>query len=456
MDQGLLPGMDQDATTDGADENVSAADMMRSRRVALALMADILQRNRPLDQAIDESGAFSSLPGRDRAFVRMIVATTLRRLGQIDDFIRQATDRKEPPKPPALQNLLRIGAAQIAFMNVPDYAVVNTSVEIAVKEGLARQKGFVNAVLRRMAADHKKWIEKQDAGRLNTPEWLMRTWIADYGLRTAAEIAQANLSEAMLDISVKDPSMAEYWAGTLQASILPTGSLRRSPGGMVFDLPGFDEGGWWVQDASAALPAHLFGDVEGKHIIDMCAAPGGKTMQLATMGADVTALDRSAGRMKRLKENLERLGLADRVRVEIGDAAVWTPKEPVDNILLDAPCSATGTVRRHPDLLQLKSERDIERLSGIQERLLHKAIDILKPGGLLVYCTCSLQKAESEDQIEKLLETGAPVERVPVTAAELGGVKALVSETGDVRVFPFHMAAYGGMDGFFISRLRKK
>lgn len=452
MNQGLLPGMDRE----NGQEDVSAADMMRSRRVALSLMADILQRNRPLDQAIDESPQFLSLPGRDRAFVRMIVATSLRRFGQIDDFIRRAMDRKEPPRPPALQNLLRIGAAQIAFMNVPDYAVVNTSVEIAVKEGLGRQKGLVNAVLRRIAAEYQGWVEKQDAGRLNTPEWLMRTWINDYGLRTAAEIAQANLSEAMLDISVKDPAMAEYWAGTLQASILPTGSLRRPSGGMVYELPGFDDGDWWVQDASAALPAHLFGDVHGAHALDMCAAPGGKTMQLASMGAHVTALDRSAGRMKRLKENLVRLGLEDHVTVEIGDASVWMPKEPVENILLDVPCSATGTIRRHPDLLQLKSEQDVERLSGIQERLLHKAIDILAPGGLLVYCTCSLQKAESEEQIEKLLQSGAPVERAPVTAAEVGGAKVFINEAGDVRVFPFHMAVHGGMDGFFISRLRKK
>lgn len=450
MDQGVLPGTDID------DTQSSTAEMIRARRVALSLIADILQRSKPLDQAIEESGKFASLPGRDRAFVRMIVATTLRRMGQIDDFIRQAMDRKEPPKPPALQNLLRIGAAQIAFMNVPDYAVVNTSVEMAVCEGLGRQKGLVNAVLRRITAESKAWEVKQDAPRLNTPEWLMKIWIADYGLRTAAEIAQANLSEAMLDISVKDPSMIEYWAGTLQASILPTGSLRRQPGGMVYDLPGFEDGGWWVQDAAAALPALLFGDVTGRDVLDMCAAPGGKTMQLAAMGAQVTALDRSAGRMKRLKENLVRLDLEDRVRVEVGDAAVWVPKEPFENILLDAPCSATGTVRRHPDLLQLKSERDIERLSEVQSRLLSRAIEMLQSGGTLIYCTCSLQKAEGEQQIERLLQSGTPVERVPVKAADVGGIEAIINEQGDVRALPFHMAAHGGMDGFFISRLRKK
>ncbi|HEY8191852.1 MAG TPA: RsmB/NOP family class I SAM-dependent RNA methyltransferase, partial [Alphaproteobacteria bacterium] len=360
-------------------------DMLAARQAALEITDTVLTRRQPLDQALEEHQGLHALPARDRAFVRMLVATMLRRMGQIDDFIRRATERDDPPSPPLLHHLLRLGAAQIAFMDVPDYAAADTSVRIAENCGMSRQKGLVNAVLRRIAREHRDWAEKQDPARMNTPEWLMKIWIADYGLRTAAEIAQANIAEAPLDISLKDASSQAYWTETLQAAALPTGTLRRTAGGSVTELPGFADGMWWVQDAAAAIPARLFGDVAGKTVIDLCAAPGGKTAQLAAIGAHVMALDRSGNRMKRLEENLRRLRLEENVKVEAADAGAWQPREKASYVLLDAPCSATGTIRRHPDVPYLKSEADIARMSVAQERMIDNAAAMLAPSGILIY-----------------------------------------------------------------------
>lgn len=435
---------------------VSSSSALAARVVALTLLEDVLARHIALDQALASSTDFAGLEPRDRAFTRMLVTTCLRRLGQVDDLIWHAMDRRGPATPPSLQNVLRLGATQIAFMEVADYAVVDTAVELAALVGLARQKGLVNAVLRRVIAEGRDWFLKQDEARLNVPDWLMKTWITDYGLRPAADIALASLAEASLDISLKDDADAAHWAGVLDATVLPTGSLRRAAGGMVPDLPGFADGMWWVQDAAAALPVKLMGDVRGRRVADLCAAPGGKTMQLAARGALVTALDRSAPRLKVLRENLRRLRLEDAVTVEVADAAVWKPPQAPDMILLDAPCTATGTVRRHPDVLHLKTPKDMARLAETQARLLENASTILAPGGMLVYCTCSLQKDESERQVEKLLAARPDMRRAPVQDAEIGaGVTGMVTAAGDVRILPYHMAAHGGMDGFFIARLVK-
>lgn len=430
-------------------------DGLSARQIALDIFATIMDGHQPLDQVIEGHRALPALTPQNRAFVRMLVATTLRRLGQIDDLIRRATEKNTPPSPPLLHHLLRIGAAQIAFMDVPDYAAADTSVRIAEERGLSRQKGLVNAVLRRIAREHSGWQALQDAPRMNTPDWLMKTLIDDYGLRVAAEIAQANMAEAPLDISIKNPGMRDHWATELQATILPTGTLRRAAGGMVRDLAGFDDGMWWVQDAAAAIPARLFGDIEGKTIVDLCAAPGGKTAQMAAAGAHVVALDRSASRVGRLEENLRRLRLDKNVRTETADAAAWQPKEKVDYVLLDAPCTATGTIRRHPDVPHLKTEKDTARLSEAQARLLDNAANMLVSGGLLVYCTCSLLKDEGERQIEKFLARNASVRRLPLTPAETGSIEGVINEQGDLRILPFHLAVQGGMDGFFASRLQK-
>ncbi len=437
----------------GAAPASAIPEALAARKAALLILDGVLSRKQPLDIVIDSLEGFSSLSSRDRAFTRMLATTALRRLGQVDDIIARAADRAEAPSPATLHHVLRLGVTQILFMDVPDYATVDTSVRLAESLSLSRQGGFVNAILRRVGREGRGWLNAQDAARLNTPDWLLQHWIKDYGERMALDIASANLAEAPLDITVKTESERGYWAGTLQAVTLPTGSLRRPSGGMVQDLPGYGDGHWWIQDAAAALPARLFGDVKGQAVLDLCAAPGGKTAQLAAMGAHVTALDRSAKRMKRVEENVQRLRLQDRVTIEVADATAWTPKELARFILLDAPCTATGTIRRNPDALSLKTPQDMAGLMVVQERLLKNAVGMLAPGGVLIYCTCSLQKDEGERQVQVLLNTGAPVKRLPIAASEVGGLDSLITPDGDVRALPYHMAMHGGMDGFYIARL---
>ncbi len=430
-------------------------DPLEARKITLELLSQILDRKTALDIALDRSGEFAELDARDRGFVRMLLTTTIRRLGQIDDLIAFAQNRPDALRTPAVRNILRLGVTQLFFMEVPDHASVDTSVRLIEHIGMDKQKGFVNAILRKLSREGNARIQKQDAARLNTPDWLLKIWVEDYGLTGAASIAESHLSEAALDITVKNPMERAYFGNSLQASELSTGTMRRLQGGNVRELDGFDEGKWWVQDAAAAIPALLFGDINGKHVIDMCAAPGGKTLQLTAMGANVTAIDRSAKRLNRLNENLERMDMQDQVTVEVSDAASWNPVEAPHYILLDAPCSATGTMRRHPDTGYLKSEKDIEGLTSIQTRLLAHAANILAVGGTLIYCTCSLQKDEGERQIETFLSENPNFTRLPIEAHEIGDYEELINEQGDLRILPYHLASQGGMDGFFISRITK-
>lgn len=431
------------------------SDGLAPRAAALAILEQVIGRKVMLDLVLERDAVFAGLDSRDRAFTRMLVATVLRRKGQLDDLVARASRKGELPRPDSLKWILYLGITQILFMDVADHAAVDTSVTLAARRGMEGKKGFVNAVLRRMTNEGQGWLAAQDAAALNIPEWLYRQWGDDYGAVRAREIALASLEEASLDITVKNQLDARDWALKLATSILPTGSLRRPSGGHVADLAGFNEGAWWVQDASSALPVRLMGDVNGANVLDLCAAPGGKTAQLAAGGAHVTALDRSASRMAVLRQNLERLGLSGAVQPIVGDGAVWKPRTLFTHILLDAPCSATGTIRRHPDLLSLKGPKDQTGLTGIQERLLANAATMLETGGVLLYCTCSLQKDEGERQVDHFLSSHPAFRRVPVRKEELGGVDGLVNSDGDVRILPQSLKEHGGMDGFFISRLQK-
>jgi 16S rRNA (cytosine967-C5)-methyltransferase len=345
-------------------------------------------------------------------------------------------------------------------MDVPVYAAVDTSVRMVEEKNLPRLKGFVNAIMRRLDREGAELVAAQDEVMLNIPAWLRELWIRDYGIDEAEALAHAVLQEAPLDITIKDPGLIKYWAEQLEAQILPTGSLRRAAGGMVTDLPGYREGQWWVQDLSASLPVKLLGNVAGKNVIDMCAAPGGKTAQLAARGAHVTALDRSAGRLRRLSENMERLKLAENVQVVAADATEWKSPFPVDFILLDAPCSATGTIRRHPDVMSLKRPQDIDALAGLQARLLEHATSMLDHHGVLIYCTCSLQKDEGERRIEEFLRHHPGMVRYPILPQEVSGLENSLSPVGDLRILPHHSGTghdiQGGMDGFYICRLQKR
>lgn len=432
----------------------SRSEALSARLVALQLLCDVLDKNIPLDQALDSMAAFRLLSSRDRAFSRMLVATALRRLGQIDDLIIQMSERGTPPSPPIVHHILRLGATQIFFMDVPVYAAVDTAVRMAEEKGLARLKGFVNAILRRMDREGRDAVSSQDEVGLNIPRWLYHIWESDYGADVATQIAQALLNEAPLDITVKDQAMLPYWAAQLEGTIVPGGSIRRPAGGLVTDLPGYQEGMWWIQDLSASLPAKLLGDVKGRTVIDLCAAPGGKTAQLAAAGACVTALDRSRNRLRRLEENMKRLRLD--VNVEAADATVWRPGLPVDFILLDAPCSATGTIRRHPDVLHLKRPQDIDALATLQSRLLAQAASMLASNGVMIYCTCSLQKSEGETRIEAFLRSHDSMMRYPIRPHEIPGLEMCLTPVGDMRILPQYYEELGGMDGFYICRLQKR
>lgn len=438
-------------------EEAGNDDGLAARHAALKILEQVFARKVMLDSVLEREPSFLALPTtRDRAFVRMLVATVLRRRGQMDDLIIRASDKKgELPRPEILKWIIYLGIAQILFMDVANHAAVDTSVTLASQCGLDGKKGFVNAILRRMTAEGKNWVASQDAAALNIPEWLYTQWINDYGAVRARDIALASLDEASLDITVKNSDEAKDWALKLATSILPTGSLRRPSGGHVTDLPGFEDGAWWVQDASSALPVKLMGEVAGVRVLDLCAAPGGKTAQLAAAGAKVTALDRSASRMATLNDNLKRLNLASNVQTIIEDGSVWKPKDTFQMVLLDAPCSATGTIRRHPDLLSLKGAKDQMGLMSIQERLLDNAAILVESGGMIVYCTCSLQKDEGERQVERFLKTHSNFRRIPVRKEEFGGIDGLVNSDGDVRILPQSLKEQGGMDGFFISRLKR-
>jgi 16S rRNA (cytosine967-C5)-methyltransferase len=423
---------------------------LAARGVALDLLRDVLRKSVPFDDAFDAHPDLAGLEPRDRGFVRMLVATVLRRLGQIDELIQTCLAKPGLPKA-AIHDMLRLGTAQLVFLNTPPHAAVDTAVELAALRNAAPYKGLINAVLRRVGREGAALAAQQDAGRLNTPDWMWLSWRTAYGTAKARGIVEAHLHEAPLDLTVKsDPSV---WAGRLDATVLPTGTLRRMSGGSVTEMPGFDAGGWWVQDLAASLPAKLFGDLRGKRVFDLCAAPGGKTAQLAAQGARVVALDRSAKRLERVTENLARLNLE--AEIIATDAAAWEPGELADAVLLDAPCSATGAVRRHPDILRVKTPDDIAKLAKAQGRLLAHAVGLVKPGGALIYCTCSIQPEEGEAQITRLLARDSRVKRWPITADELGGLSEIVTERGEVRSLPGMLAEHGGIDGFFVSRLRR-
>jgi 16S rRNA (cytosine967-C5)-methyltransferase len=427
-----------------------------SRHAALNILSLVLDRGRPLDEAVEAALGRVELEARDRAFARLLATTTIRRLGQIDNALDRLIDAKLPLRPEAMMNLMRLGAAQLIFLDTPPHAAVATAVDLAQAIGLGRGKGMANAVLRRLSRERDAILSDQDGVRLNTPDWLRRRWVHAYGADALAAIAAQHMAEPPLDLTLKPQEDAAVWAETLEATILPSGTLRRPVGGRVENLPGFAEGKWWVQDAAAALPARLFGEISGKVVFDLCAAPGGKTAQLASGGAIVTAIDRSASRLEIVKKNLERLQLG--ATVIAADAQVWKPAGGTlaDAVLLDAPCTATGTARRHPDVPLTKSPQDLAQLTRLQAELLERAIRLVRPGGTVVYCTCSLEPEEGEQQIARLLSTHAEMTRRPVGAAEIGGLNEAITKDGDVRTLPCHWAGEGGMDGFFAARLLRK
>ncbi len=435
---------------------------LAARRIAADILDGVLRRKIALDEQLSGKSAhtgLATLADRDRALMRRLTATVLRRLGTLRHLLGGFLDKGFPSEAPRVETILLIGAAQILWLEVPDHAAVDLSVRLAQADRrAARYAGLINAVLRRVT--QSKIAALANNATRDTPKWLVARWTKRYGAEIARAIAQANGHEPALDLTVKYD--AESWAERLRGRVLPTGTVRTLAQGAISLLPGFSEGAWWVQDAAAALPARLLGDVRGKAVADLCAAPGGKTAQLVFAGAQVTAVDRSPSRLNRLRENLARLAL--QAETVAADALEWRPESSnggqFDAVLLDAPCSSTGTIRRHPDVPWLKSEADIAALTSLQQRLLDRAIDLLKPGATLVYCVCSLEPEEAEGQIAALLARDPRVARTPVAAQEVAGHAEFLTADGDLRTLPPQLPdpdpRWGGLDGFYAARLTRK
>ncbi|MDE2334840.1 MAG: rRNA cytosine-C5-methylase [Rhodospirillales bacterium] len=406
-----------------------------TREAAFALLSAVLDRRRPLDDALD---ALPPMEARDRAAGHRLAAATLRRLGTLDAALDQHL-RHAPPE--GVRHVLRLGAASLLVLGDKPHAAVSTAVALARRRGFAPLAGLVNAVLRRLAATPEV-LTGLDGPRLDTPAWLWASWGQE-----ARAIAEAHAQEAPLDLTLKPGS-----APIPGAEVLPTGSLRLPAGTAVATQPGFAEGAFWVQDAAAALPARLLAPRPGERIADLCAAPGGKTMQLAAAGAAVIAVDRDQARLARVAENLGRTRLA--ATLVAADARSWTPETPLDAVLLDAPCSATGTIRRHPDIPHLRRPRDVAALTATQDQLLDAACRVLRPGGRLVYAVCSLQPEEGAARIAAALAR-LPLRPEPFTAAELAAIPEARTPQGDLRTTPALWPGRGGMDGFFAARLTR-
>ncbi|MFC7736526.1 RsmB/NOP family class I SAM-dependent RNA methyltransferase [Roseomonas sp. GCM10028921] len=409
-----------------------------TRSAAFFLLSAVLERRRALDEALDTLPA--RIQPRDKAAAHRIAAAVLRRLGSIDAVLEPYLRRE--PSPPAMQ-ALRIGAAELLLLGTPAHAAVASAVALAPKPFA----GLVNAVLRKVAADGPSALEGLDAARLDTPAWLWSAWHAAYGPKVRA-IAEAHTRPAPLDLSLAPGTTVPEGAETL-----PNGTARLPAGTRITELPGFAEGGFWAQDAAASLPARLLAPSPGARVADLCAAPGGKTAQLVAIGAKVTAVEKDAQRAKRLGENLARLRME--AEMVVADAIPWAAghRGTFDAVLLDAPCTATGTIRRHPEVPHLRRQRDVPKLAATQAGLIEAAAGLLAPGGRLVVATCSLQPEEGEAHLARAAALGLRPD--PVRPEEVPGLEGAITGEGALRTRPDLWAERGGMDGFFVARFTR-
>ena len=414
-----------------------------ARRAALAILSGVLQKRRPLDAGLDQ---LAGLQVRDAGFARALASETLRNMGALDAVLRKFMAKPlAPHKAGTASEILLLGACELLILKVAPHAAVDAANELAAKDSKAVHfKPLINAVLRKVAKEGEAVLSGLDRERLSTPDWLWSRWTAQYGAGTARVIARAHQQAAPVDIVLKSP-----------AAIFPPseelfGAVRRlSDSGRIDELPGFAEGDWWVQDAAATLPALLLGDVAGQSVIDLCAAPGGKTLQLAARGANVIAVEIDAARAERIRENLTRTKLnADIVQADARDFEGSAPF-----VLIDAPCTATGTIRRHPDLPWIKGAADVTVSAGAAYEILESGARMVAPGGTLVFAVCSLEREEGEEQIAAFLSGHPEFSRLPITASEVFGHEDWITPDGDLRTLPCYLP--GGMDGFYAARLRR-
>ena len=428
-------------------------DGLAPRRCAALAYLTILNDRRALEPALEHAPGYRALSDRDRAFARAILATTFRRLGQTRAVLAGFLAKPLDEMPEHAAALLVTGATQLLWMDGAPHAVVSTTVTLCQdnRESFGL-KGVVNAVLRRVDREGRE-AAGRSAPRDNLPDWVSRSWRKAYGPGALARIANVQMTAPPLDLTVKDPAEREHWAAQLDADILPNGTLRRSEIGDITQLPGFREGAWWAQDAAASIPATLLGVKSADTVLDLCAAPGGKTMQLAASGARVTAVDSNESRLKRLKDNLARTGL--RASVAVADARHYRPKIEADAVLLDAPCTATGTMRRHPEAGWIKRSGDAARMARLQLDMAGAAVRMLRPGGWLVVCTCSLQPEEGEQFAAALQRNRKDIRPVAIQDGEVPGLAEAITPEGWLRLTPALWADRGGMDGFFVARFEK-
>lgn len=443
-----------------------------ARIAASILLTRVIDDQRSLDGLLDTRHGpvqFRQLPVDDKALARAIVTAALRHRGEIEYCLGRLLSRKLPKGARHLLHTLHCAAAQILFLDVPDSAAVDLAVTaLSDEKRSTRFASLANAVLRRLSREKTSLLagkSEQEIAELNVAPWLARRMRKDWGRKQSAAIAYQHMLAPMIDVTVrKDP---ENWAECLGGRLLFGHSVRVDRKGNVDSWPGYEDGGWWVQDAAASLPVHLFGDVNGKTALDLCAAPGGKTAQLAAAGALVTALDSSAPRLHRLQNNMHRLHLD--VRCVEADMMDWEAKEQFDLVLLDAPCSSTGTIRRHPDVQWTKTAQSIEQLALLQQEMMIRAVEYVKPGGTLIYSNCSLDRAEGEDVVARLNQQDWPLEIAQVLPEEVFGHTEWINRQGTVRTLPCHLQEFGlstgtadndrrltGLDGFFCARFRRR
>ena len=427
------------------------SNSVTTRKIAALGVSGVLGPRIALEDAIAQQPEYTALDARDRAFARIIAATTLRRLGQIDAALKPLL-RSPPPRD--VHAVLRCGTAQMVFLDTPAHAAVGDSVAATHAMGQPKFAKLVNAVLRRVSEDGKARAMAAPP-KTNLPGWLRGAWEHTYGAQAMRRIAVQLQNSPPLDLSVKSDPGA--WAEKLGGELLPTGTVRLQKIGDITQLQGFAEGEWWAQDIAASLPALMLDITPGMRVLDLCAAPGGKTLQLASRGAHVTALDINGSRLDRLRENLARTKLS--ADIVVADALEWTPDAPFDAVLLDAPCSATGTLRRHPDVLHTKTAKAVGQLAGLQRRLLARACDFVVPGGQLVFATCSLQPEEGRPQIARLLQKRSDFRLNPnlttVVSKLSEELQPQLFEGGYLRSLPHYLGDKGGMDGFFAARVTR-
>lgn len=414
-----------------------------ARKAALAMLSPVLTRRKPLDAELPLAKA---LPPRDAAFARALASQCLRHYGALDASLRKFLKKPlAPHKSGAAMEILLLGACELLVLKTPAHAAVDAANRLAQADAKAVHfKPLINAVLRKVAAEGAAIFSTLDRERLSTPDWLWQRWSAQYDPQTARQIARAHQAEAPLDITLRGPDAAHPDSTALFGL-----SRRVTAEARVEDLPGFADGAWWVQDAAATLPATLLGDVRGKTVIDLCAAPGGKTLQLAAAGAQVTAVDLDPARLARVEANLQRTGLT----ATLVAANALDFDGSADCVLVDAPCTATGTIRRHPDLPWIKEAGDVLGVAVKALEILEAGACMVKPGGLLVFAVCSLDKEEGEEQARLFLDRNPQFTRAPITAEDIFGHGEWLTPDGDLRTLPFQLD--GGMDGFFAARFRK-